>query len=69
MFHSGLQRVSFRCAARFISVRSAFLFGAQRVRFWVSEGWQRVSFSVSSGFASGGLHSASLKKKLIGRLG
>ena len=46
------QRISFRCAARFISVCSAFpfgcmtrfFFGAQRVRFGVSDGWQRVWF-------------------------
>ena len=44
MFHSGVQRVSFRCAVRSIWVHGAFLFGAQRVRFGVSEGWQRFSF-------------------------
>ena len=44
VFHSGAQRVSFRCAVRSIWVHDAFLFGAQRVRFGVSEGWQRVSF-------------------------
>ena len=44
VFHSGALRVSFRCAVRSIWVHDAFLFGAQRVRFGVSEGWQRVSF-------------------------
>ena len=38
------QRLSVRWAARLISVYVAFLFGTQRVRFGVSEGWQRVSF-------------------------
>ena len=54
-FQFGGQRVSVRWAAHLISVHGAFLFGAQRVRFGVSEGWQVRFFSVSSGFASGGI--------------
>ena len=42
--HSGAHRVSFRCAVRSIWMHDAFLFSAQRVRFRVSDGWQRVSF-------------------------
>ena len=44
VFHSGAQRVSFGCAVRSIWVHDAFLFGAQCVRFGISDGWQRVSF-------------------------
>ena len=43
MFHSGAQRVSFRCAARFFSVHSALGSGSQRVgnAFLFGEQWVR----------------------------